>query len=135
MQAHIWPGLVSLAAVLVLLGMGINVGRVRHKTGIMAPAMTGDPKLERAIRIHYNTLEWMPVFLVSLWLFAVYWNDRVAAVLGLVWILGRLIYAQGYMAAPNKRAPGFLIQALATLALLFGAAGRLVYLLVTIGPV
>jgi uncharacterized membrane protein YecN with MAPEG domain len=135
MQAHIWSGLVSLAAVLVLLGMGINVGRVRHKTGVMAPAMTGDPTLERAIRVHYNTLEWMPVFLVSLWLFAIYWNDRAAAVLGVIWILGRLIYAQGYMVAPNRRAPGFLIQALATLVLLFGAAGRLIYLLVTIGPV
>jgi len=135
MQAHIWPGLVSLAAVLLLLGMGINVGRVRHKIGIMAPAMTGDPKLERAIRVHYNTLEWTPVFLVSLWLFAIYWNDRVAAALGVVWIIGRLLYAQGYMADPGKRAPGFLIQALATLVLLFGAAGRLIYLLATIGPV
>jgi glutathione S-transferase len=133
MQPHIWPGLVSLAAVLVLLGMGINVGRVRHKIGIMAPAMTGDPKLERAIRVHYNTLEWLPAFLVSLWLFAVYWNDAVAAGLGVVWILGRILYAQGYMADPAKRGLGFLIQALATLVLLFGAAGRLIYLQVVIG--
>lgn len=135
MQAHIWTALVSLAAVLVVLGMGVNVGRVRHKIGIMAPVMTGDPKLERAIRVHYNALEWLPVFLVSLWLFAIYWSDAAAAALGVVWILGRLLYAQGYMADPAKRGPGFLIQGLATLALLFGAAGRLVYLLVTIGPV
>ncbi|CAN7163081.1 MAPEG family protein [Phenylobacterium sp. LjRoot219] len=129
MQPHIWPGLVSLAAVLVLLGMGINVGRVRHKIGIMAPAMTGDPKLERAIRVHYNTLEWLPVFLVALWLFALSWSDAVAAGLGAVWIVGRLLYAQGYMVDASKRAPGFVIQALATLVLLFGAAGRLIYLL------
>lgn len=135
MQAHIWSGLVSLAAVLVLLGMGINVGRIRHKIGVMAPVMTGDPQLERAIRVHYNTLEWIPAFLVSLWLFAIYWNDAVAAALGVVWILGRLLYAQGYMADPAKRGPGFLIQALATLVLLFGAAGRLIYLLAVVGPV
>ena len=43
--------------------------------------MTGDPLLERTIRAHYNTLEWLPIFLVSMWLFAVYWNELVAAAL------------------------------------------------------
>lgn len=128
MQAYVWVALVSLVAALVVLGMGVNVGRVRYKTGVMAPAMTGDPRLERAIRVHYNTLEWLPVFLVALWLFAIYWSAAVAAGLGVVWILGRLLYGGGYMADPKKRAPGFLIQALATFALLFGAAGRLIWL-------
>ena len=129
MHTHVWVGLVSLAAVLLFTAFGINVGRVRHKIGIMAPAMTGDPLLERAIRVHYNTLEWLPAFLVSMWLFAIYWNDLAAAGLGVVWILGRVLYATGYMADPAKRGPGFGIQALATLVLLFGAAGRLVFLL------
>ena len=35
-----------------------------------------------------NTLEWMPIFLPSLWLFAIYISDPVAAVLGLIWIAG-----------------------------------------------
>jgi glutathione S-transferase len=129
MHTHVWVGLVSLAAVFQFTLLGINVGRVRHKIGIMAPTMTGDPRLERAIRVHYNTLEWLPAFLVSMWLFAIYWNDVVAAGLGVVWILGRILYATGYMADPAKRGPGFAIQALTTLVLLFGAAGRLIYLL------
>ncbi len=61
--------------------------------------MTGDPPLERTIRAHYNTLEWMPIFLPSLWLFAIYWNSTAAAILGLVWIAGRIIYFLGYAAA------------------------------------
>jgi len=131
MQAYIWVSLVSLASVLLFLVLGINVGRIRHKIGIMAPVMTGDPLLERAIRVHYNTLEWLPAFLVSMWLFAIYWSPSVAAGLGVVWIIGRVVYAQGYMADAQKRAPGFAIQALATFALLFGAVGRLAYLLAT----
>lgn len=129
MQSYAWVALVTLAALAVYLGLGVNVGRTRYRCGIAAPAMTGDARLERAIRVHYNTLEWLPVFLASLWLFALYWSPGVAAGLGAAWIVGRLIYAAGYMAEPRKRAPGFLIQALATFALLFGAAGRVVYLL------
>jgi uncharacterized membrane protein YecN with MAPEG domain len=135
MQSHISVALVTLASLLFFVGLGINVGRVRRTCGISAPVMTGDPRLERAVRVHYNTMEWLPVFLVSLWIFALYWNDLVAAGLGVVWIVGRIVYARGYMADPLKRAPGFGIQALATLALLFGAAGRLVYLLATGAPV
>jgi len=131
MQAFAWVALVTLAALLVYLALGINVGRTRYKCGIMAPAMTGDERLERAIRVHYNTLEWLPVFLPAMWLFAFCWSPPVAAGLGVVWIVGRLIYAAGYLAAPLKRAPGFLIQALATFTLLLGAAGRLIWLLAT----
>ena len=95
--------------------------------------MTGDPLLERTIRAHYNTLEWMPIYLVSLWLFAIYWNDMVAAAMGVVWIIGRVVYALGYTADAAKRGPGFLIQSVATAVLLFGALGRIVYILVVAG--
>jgi uncharacterized membrane protein YecN with MAPEG domain len=131
MEDHAKVALVTVAVLFTYLGLVVNVARTRKQCGISAPAMTGDPRLERAIRIHYNTLEWLPVFLAAMWLFAVYWDDWVAAGLGLVWIVGRLIYAMGYMADPAKRAPGFLIQALATFVLLFGAAGRLIWLLAT----
>jgi len=131
MQSHVWVALASLAAALTVLALGINVGRVRYACKIMAPAMTGDPRLERAIRVHYNSLEWLPLLLVSMWLFALYWSDAVAAALGGIWVLGRILYAVGYMNDPLKRAPGFMIQALATLVLLFGAAGRLIWMLVS----
>ena len=133
MQPHSLVAIVSLLALLAYFWMGLRVGRARARSGIHAPAMTGDPVLERTIRAHYNTLEWLPLFLVSMWLFAIYWNDTVAAAVGLVWIAGRILYALAYVADPSKRAPGFLTQALATGVLLFGALGRLVYLLATVG--
>jgi len=133
MMEHRWTAVVSLVALLVYFWMGLNVGRARGKSGIAAPAMTGDPILERAVRVHYNTLEWLPIFLVSLWLFAVYWNELVAAALGVVWIVGRMVYSTGYMADPGKRSTGFLIQLAAVAVLLFGALGRIVYSLATGG--
>jgi uncharacterized membrane protein YecN with MAPEG domain len=119
MMGHRWTALVTLLALLVYFWMSFQVAR--------APAMTGDPVMERAVRVHYNTLEWLPIFLLSLWLFAIYWNELVAAGLGLVWIAGRLLYSVGYMADPAKRSTGFLIQLLACAVLLFGALGKIVY--------
>ena len=133
MMQHRWTALVTLLALLAYFSTIMQVGRARGKTGIQAPAMTGDPLLERAVRVHYNTLEWLPVFLASLWLFAAYWNELIAAGLGIVWIVGRVIYSAGYMADPAKRSTGFMIQSLAVAALLFGALGKIVYSLATDG--
>ena len=127
MQPHTSVAIVTLLALLVYFWMGLQVGAARAKCGIAAPAMTGDPVLERSIRAHYNTLEWLPLFLVPLWLFAIYWSDLVAAGVGVVWILGRILYQLGYVADPKKRELGFLIQAGAVAVLLFGSLGRIVY--------
>ena len=133
MMAHRWTALVTILALLVYFWMGLRVAGARGKAGIAAPAMTGEPVLERTIRAHYNTLEWLPMFLVGMWLFAIYWNELVAAGLGVVWIIGRVLYAQGYVAEASKRSTGFLIQSVATGILLFGALGRIAYSLATGG--
>ena len=131
MEKYGYVALVSLLSLLVYAWMSIRVGQARMKSGVHAPAMTGDEGLERAIRAHLNTLEWLPIFLVSLWLFALYWDKTIAAGVGAVWVVGRVIYALGYYADANKRGPGFLIQSLATAVLLFGALGKIVYGLAT----
>jgi len=133
MQSHAYVAIVTLLALLTYFWMGLQVAGARRKSGVAAPAMTGDPVLERTIRAHYNTLEWLPLFLAPLWLFAIYWSDLIAAIVGVVWIVGRIIYQRGYVAAPEKREVGFLIQALAVAVLLFGALGRLIYVLVVTG--
>ena len=133
MMAHRWVALVTILALLTYFWMSTRVPRARIKCGIHAPAMTGDPLLERTIRAHYNTLEWLPIFLVSLWLFAIYWSEVVAAALGVVWILARIAYAVAYSADADKRGPGFLGQAITTAILLFGALGKIIYSLATGG--
>lgn len=121
-QPHSLTALITVTALLVYIWMGVRVAAARRTSGVHAPAMTGDPALERTIRAQLNTLEWLPPFLAGLWLFSIYWNDRLAALLGLIWIVGRVLYALGYSAGAAKRGPGFLIQAIATLVLLIGAA-------------
>ena len=133
MHPHSWVAIVTLVALLVYVWMSARVSGARKRSGIHAPAMTGDPELERHIRVQANTLEWLALFLPSLWLFAIYWSDLAAALLGVVWIVGRIVYALGYVADPGKRELGFGIQALATAALLFGALGRVIWILATVG--
>ena len=129
MQAYVPVAIVTMLSLLAYFWMGMQVGAARGKSGIQAPAMTGDPVLERTIRAHYNTLEWLPLFLVPMWLFAIYWSPMIAAGVGVVWIVGRIIYQRAYVAEAGKRSTGFLIQALAVAVLLFGGLGRLVYLM------
>jgi len=133
MMQYRWVAVVTLLALMSYLWMGIDVARARGKSGIQPPAMTGDPVLERTIRVQANTLEWLPIFLGAMWLFAIYWNVLVAAGLGVVWIVGRTLYATGYVAEPAKRSTGFLIQMAATVVLLLGALGKIIYSLATGG--
>ena len=130
MTGHLWTALVSLLALLVYFYMGLRVGQSRGKYNIEAPAVTGHPEFEKAFRIHANTLEWLPMFLVSLWLFSYIVGDVWAAAVGAVWIIGRVLYLTGYTKAPEMRGRGFGIQALAVGVLLFGSLGRIIWMLI-----
>jgi glutathione S-transferase len=134
MNIHPLVAIVTLLALLVYFYMGLRVGRARTKYGVEAPAVTGNPDFERDYRIQMNTLEWLPLFLVSLWLFAIAWgSDLIAAGIGLVWIVGRILYLTGYSKAAASRGPGFGVQALATGVLLFGALGKIIWMVVQRG--
>lgn len=121
MDHFAWTALVTLLALVVYFFMGLSVGRARGRYKVAAPATTGDPVFERYFRVHMNTLEWLPIFLPSLWLFAAYRGDQVAASLGAVWVVGRILYMASYVRDPKSRSAGFAIQGLAALALLIGA--------------
>jgi len=121
-----WTALVSVLAVLFYFYTGLRVPRARRKYGIAAPAIAGHADFERVFRVQMNTLEWMPIFLPLLWLFAFYVTDRGAAALGLVWIAGRIVYMIGYSKAAASRGPGFAIQAIVCGILLIGALAGIV---------
>jgi uncharacterized MAPEG superfamily protein len=67
-----------------------------------------------------NTVEQLVIFLPGLLLFAVYVSEPWAAALGVVFILGRALYARCYLTDPARRGPGFGITLLANGALLIG---------------
>jgi glutathione S-transferase len=127
---YLLTALITCLAVAVYFATSVLVARARAAYGIKAPAITGNPDFERVFRVQMNTLEWMPMFLPSLWLFAIYVSDPFAAAIGLVWIAGRILYIVSYAKAADKRGPGFSIQAFATIALWLGATGAIIWRLV-----
>jgi glutathione S-transferase len=125
-----FTALVTCLTILSYFFIIFRVGKARAAFGIKAPATTGNPDFERVFRVQMNTLEWMVAFLPSLWLFAIYVNDPIAAVLGLIWIVGRMLYLTGYSQAAEKRELGFAIQGGATALLWLGALGAILWRMV-----
>jgi glutathione S-transferase len=111
---------IALALVEFFL-FGVAVARARARYNILAPATTGNEVFERYFRVQMNTLEQLIIFVPSVLLFARYVNVYVAAALGVVFLIGRALYFQGYVKAPQARHVGFILTAVANLALLIGA--------------
>jgi glutathione S-transferase len=125
-----YTALVTLLAISFYFYTSTRVARARVKYGVKLPAIAGNEDFERIFRVQMNTLEWLPIFLPSLWLFAIYISDWVAAIIGLVWIAGRIAYMIGYTKSVPQRAPGFGIQASATIVLWVGAIGAILWRMV-----
>src|SRR5437660_11911100 len=106
-----FTALVTLLAILFYFFTCARVAKARVAYGVKLPAISGHPDFERVFRVQMNTLEWLPIFLPSLWLFAIYVGDQVAAALGLIWIVGRGVYMLGYTTATARRRPAFFIPA------------------------
>jgi glutathione S-transferase len=117
----LWIALVVLLSLLEFMVFGILVGRARARYKILAPATSGDPVFERTFRVHYNTLEMLVVFIPAIWLFGMYLNPRWGAIIGAVFLVGRALYAAGYIRAPEKREIGAVLSISSVLVLLIGA--------------
>ena len=125
-----FTALVTCLSILLYFFTSIQVSKARAAFGIKAPTISGNPDFERVFRVQMNTLEWMPIFLPSLWLFAFYINDALAAALGLVWIIGRILYLTGYSQAAANRGLGFGIQGAAAVLLWLGSLGAIIWRLI-----
>ena len=117
----LWIALVVLLSLLEFMIFGMLVGGARARYKIAAPATSGHPVFERTFRVHYNTLELLVVFIPAIWLFGMYLNPRWGAIIGVVFLLGRALYAAGYIRAPEKREMGAMLSFAAVAVLLFGA--------------
>jgi len=100
---------------------GIQVGSMRGKHGVKAPATTGHEEFERMNRVHLNTMEQIVVFLPALWIHALYANPLWGAGLGLLFIVGRFVYRAEYLKDPGSRSPGFSMSFIPSAVLLIWA--------------
>ncbi|WP_417467440.1 MAPEG family protein [Maricaulis sp.] len=127
MSAYPLTMLGTLGAVLLTLLFAIRTGMMRGKTGVKAPAMSGSDEFERANRVHLNTVEQMVLFLPVLWIFATQAGDLYAGIGAVIWLVGRVLYSQGYMADPGKRELGFIIGALTVLLMFLASTGLIIW--------
>jgi glutathione S-transferase len=117
----VYPALVTIAALLMYSWMISQVGGARRRTGLKAPATTGNDEFERYYRVQMNTVEQFVLFLPALWLCAEFSSPAVACFFGSGWIIGRILYALGYYKEAKKRSNGFMISMACSIALLVGA--------------
>ena len=95
--------IVTVLALAQYMFFGIQVGAARQKSGVKAPATSGDVHFECVNRVHQNTLEQLIVFIPALWLYAQYVNPLWGAGIGVVYLIGRLIYSAAYVKDPSSR--------------------------------
>jgi hypothetical protein len=114
---------VTIVAALVLIEYMVIVwfaGAARGLYGVPAPAMAGHPIFERWARVQGNTVEQLVIFFPGLWMFSRYVSPEVAAGLGVVFLIGRALFARGYIADPAKRGPGFVLSYISNAVLVLG---------------
>ncbi len=108
-----------------------QVGAARGKYEIPAPAMSGNEDFERVLRVQLNTHEQLILFIPGMLGFAYYVSPMWAAIIGSVYLVGRILYFIGYKQAAEKRAVGAGMSLLPNMILVVGAVIGLVVALVT----
>lgn len=115
---------VAIVIVLALVQyfvFGMLVGKARGTYEVHAPAISGHPVFERYYRVHQNTLEMIVMFIPAIVLFSYLVRPDIAAAIGAVYLVGRVIYLRAYVADPSKRGLGFMVSILPVLVLLLGS--------------
>ena len=118
---------VVLLALVEYVAIFILTVRARGQYGVKAPATTGHPVFERWMRVQQNTVEQLILFLPAIFLFASYVSATWAGWIGLVFVVGRALYARSYVADPESRSVGFALSVVPNLVLLVGALLAVVF--------
>jgi uncharacterized MAPEG superfamily protein len=113
--------LVIALALVELFVFGAAVGRARGRYGVAAPATSGHEMFERYYRVQMNTLELLVMWVPAMWLFACEVSPAAAAGLGILYLIGRLVYFLAYVKDPKTRGLGYALSAGPTLVLVLGA--------------
>jgi uncharacterized MAPEG superfamily protein len=127
--------LIVILALLEYLVFSIQVGGARVKYNIKAPAVTGHPVFERHFRVQQNTIEQLIIFVPAIFSFSYVaenlgWpGNEIAAILGVIFLIGRALYARAYVRDPAARSMGFLLTFFPSAVML---AGTLIGILISI---
>jgi hypothetical protein len=118
MTTYPLTSLVTILALIVLTVFSGMVSLARGKYKVAAPATTGHPAFDSTYRVHVNTVEQIVTLMPVLWLCAFWIGDSWAGLGGLIWCLGRLIYARGYFRHPEQREIGYYVTVVPVIAMM-----------------
>lgn len=122
--------IITALALLQFTWFGFQVGAMRGKHGVKAPATSGHEEFDRMFRVHMNTLEQLAVFIPALWMHAWLANPMWGAAIGGVFIIGRFLYRAEYFRDPASRSLGFGLTLIpSTVLLLWALAAAVMRLL------
>ncbi len=119
--------LIIVLALIEYMIFSFQTALARAKYNIKAPAVYGHPVFERYFRVQQNTLEQLVIFVPALLLFS--WTmenlgwpgNEVAALLGVIWLIGRALYARAYVREPLSRTIGFMLTLFPSALMVLGA--------------
>jgi glutathione S-transferase len=131
MTQHLYPALATCLAMLVYVWTIFLCGRARSAYGVKAPAVTGHPEFEKRFRAQQNTLEQLMLFLPSLWVFSLAVSPFWGGLIGLGFVVGRILYVAGYIRDPASRELGFTIGTASTAILLLGGLGGVLKIMIS----
>ncbi|XP_061176548.1 glutathione S-transferase 3, mitochondrial-like [Saccostrea echinata] len=99
--------LVIIFSIFMSWWVGYQVVKAREKFNVHYPKMYGeDDRFNCYQRAHQNTLEVYPIYLILQVMSGLY-APKLSAVCGLIFVLGRIVYALGYQSGdPKKRLRG-----------------------------
>ena len=117
---------IILLSLVQYLFFTLRVGAARPKYGVDAPHTSGNEIWERLFRVQQNTLEQLIVFIPAMALFGMYVSARWVLLPGVLYLVGRQLYAWEYVKNPKSRGPGMGLTLLANAALVIGALIALV---------
>ena len=115
------------AVIIILLSLiqytyfSFAVGVNRGKYEIKAPMTEGNDIWLRYFRVQQNTLEQLIIFIPGMLAFSHYVDSVLVVIPGVVFLIGRQLYAHLYVKEPKSRTPGFMMTFFANMALVFGS--------------
>lgn len=115
-----FTALIILIALIQYVYFSVRVGSARPRYHVDAPKTEGNENWERLFRVQMNTLEQLIVFVPGMMLFSTYASDLWALIPGVLFIVGRQLYAMEYVKDPKTRVPGMAMTLFANAILLGG---------------
>jgi len=98
--------LIMVLAVVEVMVLGFLVTRARETYGVRAPATAGHPAWERLNRAHQNSIEQLVLFMPLFLAYCFNTGLQTGILLGIVYLIARILYAVGYVRDPDRRAAG-----------------------------